>query len=140
MDVKDKLVTLEELGTAVDHMSDELEDAVAQTIASRDIESLFTNRDSHFDSVRFYAKRKGNVVFISFCLRGGITDGTRLFSIDDSIQPMTANVLSALFSSSGVLVTDATVWIEANNTSKATFYGTTLPSGLYFGTLMYFIK
>ena len=48
MDVKDKLVTLEELGTAVDHMSDELEDAVAQTIASRDIESLFTNRDSHF--------------------------------------------------------------------------------------------
>ena len=140
MDVKDKLVTLEALGTAVDHMSEEMESAVAQTIASQDIESLFTNRDSHFDSARFYTKRKGNVVFISYSLSGGIADGTRLFSIDASIRPMTANVESVLFSSSGALVTDASVWIEANNTSKATFYGTTLPGGRYYGTLMYFIK
>lgn len=101
--------------------------------------SLFTNLDSHFDTSRFFRRRIGRTIYLTIAIEGGITNGSRLFTIDSSIRPVQSVIVSPIFSSNGSVITNASVWIEANDTSKATFYGTTLPNGLYFATLTYTI-
>lgn len=110
-----------------------------QVSAEVDI-SMFTSINSHVDTSRFFRIRVGNVVYLSICLTGGIANNTKLFDINSAIVPRQQNTPCMIFNSNGNLVTNASVWLEASNTGKLTFYGTALPSpGTYFLSLTYVI-
>lgn len=129
---------------ALNHMDEGIGDAfdyVGESQLSNTIDlSMFTNINSHVDTSRFFRIRVGNVVYLSICLTGGITNNAKVFDINSAIVPRQQNTPCMIFNSNGTLVTNASVWLEASNTGKLTFYGTTLPSpGTYFLSLTYVI-
>lgn len=104
--------------------------------------SLFSNIDSHVNTDSFFRLRVGNVVYLSIRLDGPITvgsSGVKLFDIDSSIAPRQQILVSPIISSSGSLITSASVWNEAKAPTKVTLYGASLSTGAYYCNLTYVI-
>ena len=79
------------------------------------------------------AERYGNVIYISFTLLSGLTDGETLFEFNDaSIKPNANNMSHVwpLFTGSGAVFTGGSVWIARNQQAPA-YYGTTLTENCY---------
>lgn len=104
--------------------------------------SKFSNINSHVNTPSFFRLRVGNVVYLSIRIDGAVTvgsSGVKLFDIDASVAPRQQNVTCPVFSSSGSIVSNASVWIEALNPTAVTLYGASLSAGAYYCNLTYVI-
>ena len=121
----------------------ETNNAIAQSMVSESLAlSLFTSIDSHVNTNSFFKLRVGNVVYLSIRIDGAVTvgsSGVKLFDIDASVAPRQQNVTCPVFSSSGSIVSNTSVWIEAHTPTKVTLYGASLPTGAYYCNLTYVI-
>ena len=104
--------------------------------------SMFTSIDSHVNTDSFFRLRVGNVVYLSIRLDFSVAttisgSGIKLFDINSSIAPRQQILVSPIVSSSGSLITSASVWLEANSPRKVTLYGTSLPNGTFYCNLTY---
>lgn len=78
-------------------------------------------------------ERYGNVIYISFTLLSGLTNGEALFEFNDaSIKPRANSMVHVwpLFTGSGAVFTGGSVWIARNQQTSA-YYGTTLTENCY---------
>jgi hypothetical protein len=100
----------------------QVDTAIQQSTATKDISSLFTNRDSHVS--RLNARQSGKIVTISCTIAAGVANNTKLFDIDSSIEPSFGDWVAPLIKSNGELVTYGTAWIYRSTNLQAKYYGT----------------
>lgn len=99
----------------------EMNAAIEQSTATKDIGSLFTDRDSHVS--RLNARLSGKMVTLSCTINAGVANGAKLFDIAPSIEPSFGDWIAPLIKGSGELVTYGTAWIYRTQNLQATYYG-----------------
>lgn len=96
-------------------------DAIKQSTATKDIGSLFTERDSHVS--RLNARQSGKMVTLSCTITAGVANGAKLFDIAPSIEPSFGDWIAPLYKGSGEQITYGSAWIYRTQNLQATYYG-----------------
>lgn len=115
----------------------ETSSAIAQSMATTDVKSLFTVAGNWCNVT--YAYRTGNVVYIQLWVASGTTNGKTLVTISNTILPVIADYcVPCLYEQAGT-VANSTAWIEHTDVSKVTYYGDT-STAVVRVNLMYFTE
>ena len=102
-----------------------------------DISSNFTIDSSYVDN--FCANKTGKVAVLSFRIKASCPNNTTLVTMSNSVKPSYNDVVSPFFSSNGSIQTQGSAWIERNNRSVITYYGSSNMASGSYSTITYII-
>ena len=118
------------------YVADELED-LKNGLNVSDISSNFTIDSSYVDN--FCANKTGKVAVLSFRIKASCPNNTTLVTMSNSVKPSYNDVVSPFFSSNGSIQTQGSAWIERNNRSVITYYGSSNMASGSYSTITYII-
>ena len=110
-------------------------DTLNSKLTLTDVSSLITNVHEKVSGLKAYSD--GKSVVISFGLNSGITSGTKVFDIANSILPSNNNYIVPIYNGNGTIDNIGTVWIESSDRTKATYYGSSALGAFRYCSLVY---